>query len=173
MALATVLSVAGCSSDTDNGDQPASGTSAVKTNARLGQVGGKLAKAKAAKVVSAVADIVEQWSEAAFEGSGSTQPKGAFGAFTGDARDLALKQTALSNQGAGKIGDARTTRRVVRVDVIAARGRAVGATARIKLLVQLPGLDRTDQIRGRLLLTPTKHGWKVFGFDVQRGEGTP
>ena len=32
-------------------------------------------------------------------------------------------------------------------------------------------LDRTDEVTGRLMLTPVKGGWKVFGFDVRREQG--
>lgn len=173
--LAAVLGLAGCSSDdgeTPKGDGDRSGAAEVTTNARLGRVRGKLGKAREAKVLADVTTVVEHWSDAAYDGAGSSDPKGAFGAFTGDARALAAKQTALSNgQVKGDVGDAAITRRVVRVDVIAAGGRPVGATARISLTVELPGLDRADRIRGRLMLTPAKGGWKVFGFDVRRGEG--
>jgi len=175
LVLATVLGLAGCSGDKDDapkGDRASSGASDVATNARLGRVRGKLAKAKAAKALTAITTVVERWSDAAYDGAGSADAKGAFAAFSDDARALAVKQTALSNRRLkGDIGDAAITRRAVRVDLIAARNRPAGATARIVLTVELPGLDRTDRIRGRLLLTPAKGGWKVFGFDVRRGEG--
>jgi len=43
--------------------------------------------------------------------------------------------------------------------------------AAFSLGIDLAGLDRTDNVAGRLMLTPTKGGWKVFGFDVSREEG--
>jgi hypothetical protein len=52
--------------------------------------------------------------------------------------------------------------------VVAPRGRAVGATARIHLEVQRGG--RPLRIDGRLLLTPTKRGWQIFGYDLTRSD---
>jgi hypothetical protein len=70
--------------------------------------------------------------------------------------------------------------RVVRVDVVAPKGRPAGATARVKVRLVLGGLDaaeggdadgqRTDVVSGRLLLTPTAGGWRIFGFDLARGQ---
>ena len=72
----------------------------------------------------------------------------------------------------GDLEGTRVTERSVTVDVVGAKGKPAGATARISLSVELSGgVERTDQVTGRLLLTPGKDGWQVFGFDVSRGEG--
>ena len=78
----------------------------------------------------------------------------------------------MSNEAVGDEVDAVTaTRRVVRVDVLAPKGKAAGATAHVNLVIELAGkVERTDQIRGRVVLTRAKSGWRVFGFDIERGE---
>ena len=52
---------------------------------------------------------------------------------------------------------------------LAVRGRAVGMTARFVLDFATTGeLQRKVDVRGRLLLTRTDNGWKVFGYDVNK-----
>jgi hypothetical protein len=76
----------------------------------------------------------------------------------------------MSNQDIARRIDAVTaSRRMVRVDVLAVRGRAVGMTARFVLDLTTTGeLRRKVEVRGRLLLTRTDNGWKVFGYDVNK-----
>jgi hypothetical protein len=52
--------------------------------------------------------------------------------------------------------------------VVAAHGRAVGATAKVSLDLRVTEAGRTRPVRvqGRLLLTPTDHGWRIFGYHV-------
>jgi hypothetical protein len=177
--LATLVALSGCSGGDEDSDDSggASGerASAVETDARLGKVRGRLGKARSRQVLTAATAIVERWSDQGYGGDYPRKDFGpAFGEFTKDARSLAVKQAAvLSNAGlGGRLEDVEIVSRVVRVDVAAPKGRPAGATARFRLKITMSGgVERTDLVTGRLLLTPTKDGWRVFGFDVRRGEG--
>lgn len=173
------LALGGCSGgDEEPAPAPGSASEAedvrVVTDSRIGQVRGALPAPRRAQVVRDVTAIVDAWSTKAYGGDyPRTDFADAFAAFTPDARALALRRTSLlSNAAAGsELQEVTIARRVVRVDVLAPRGRLAGATARIRIVLDLSGpTDRREVVAGRLLLSPTAKGWRVFGFDVSRGE---
>lgn len=173
------LALGGCSGgDEDPAPGPGSPSSAedvrVVTERAVGKVRGQLTAARRAEVVRDVAAVVDAWSTKAYGGDyPRTHFADAFAAFTPGARALALRKTSLlSNAAAGPELEAVTiARRVLRVDVLAPRGRLAGATARIRIVLDLSGpTDRREVVTGRLLLTPSAKGWRVFGFDVSRGK---
>jgi hypothetical protein len=56
------------------------------------------------------------------------------------------------------------------LDVLAVRKHAVGVTARVYLRFRTTGhLKRDVRVQGRLYLTPTPAGWRVFGYDMTKG----
>ena len=62
------------------------------------------------------------------------------------------------------------TTRDVAVDILAVKGHAVGATARVLLKFSTEGEVQQDVVvRGRLFLTWTPDGWRIFGYDVTKG----
>ncbi|WP_435771220.1 hypothetical protein [Nocardioides sp. SYSU DS0651] len=180
VAAVLLLALTGCTGDGEGsgggGGGPAAGAdTSVRTNAKLGEVRGPLTKGRARKVTAEVTAVVERWSDAAY---GGDYPRDDFGAayeeFTKEARALARKQPGImSNARIGSdVESVEMVQRVVRVDLVAPRGRPAGATARFRLeLATSGGAERTDVVSGRLLLTPARGGWRVFGFDVQREEG--
>lgn len=177
--LSLVLVLAGCSGDDD---EPGSGgagagesaTGAIETDAELGSVKGRLSDAAAADVLAAVTEVVDGWLDGAYAGDYPRSDfDAAFGDFTPDAKALALEQSAiLSNADVGAdLDGVEIDQRLIRVDVLAPKGKVAGATVRFRLGIAMSGgVDRTDRIAGRLMLTPVKGAWKVFGFDVRRGE---
>ena len=179
LLLALLLALTSCSgNDDDPADKsgPAGDSAAdpIATNAKVGKVKGKLSDAAAAAVLAEVSAVVDTWFDGAYAGDYPRSDfDGALGDFTKDAKALALKQSAIlsnADEGADLTG-VEITQRVVRVDVLAPKGKVAGATVRFRLAMNLSGAaERTDEVAGRLLLTPTKAGWKVFGFDVRRGE---
>lgn len=181
LLLVAGLALGGCSGD-DEDPAPAPGSRSstedvrVVTDSGVGKVRGRLTAARRAEAVRGVTAIVDGWSTRAYGGDyPRTDFADAFAAFTPRARALALKQTSLlSNAAAGGEPEVVTiARRVVRVDVLAPRGRLAGATARIRIVLDLSGpTDRREVVAGRLLLTPTAEGWRVFGFDVSRGRAS-
>jgi hypothetical protein len=76
----------------------------------------------------------------------------------------------MSNRDIGRrIDGVRPVRRVVAVDLLAAGGHAVGATARVQLGFRTTGaLERRFVVRARLALSRTD-GWQVFGYDASKG----
>lgn len=178
--VALLLALTACSGDSDepgDGSGPdgsAATDAAVETDAALGAVKGRLKKSAEADVLTGVTAVVETWFAGAY---GGEYPRvdfdAAFGDFTKGARALALKQPAImSNAEAGAdLEGVEITKKKVRVDVLAPNGKPAGATARFRLHLDLTGgVERSDLVVGRLLLTPVEGGWKVFGFDVRRGE---
>ncbi|WP_436698498.1 hypothetical protein [Nocardioides sp. BYT-33-1] len=174
------LALAGCSGDGDGTDGGAGGggsegEQAVETDATLGKVRGDLDDAQAADALAAVTEAVDGWIDGGYAGDyPRTAFDDAFAGFTDDARELALGQPAIMSNAevGGRLESAEVTQRSVSVDVLGVRGKPAGATAHVVLTVKLAGeVERSDQVTGRLLLTPGKDGWRVFGFDVSRGEG--
>ena len=180
--LALTLALAGCSGGDDDpadkggpsGPSGASATEPIPTDAQLGSVKGALSDAAAAEVLAQVTEVVDRWFDSAYAGDYPRSDfAAAFADFTKDAAALATRQQAiLSNAEVGADLEAvEVTQRLVRVDVLAPKGRVAGATVRVRLGIAMTGgVERTDLVAGRLLLTPVKGAWKVFGFDVRRGE---
>jgi hypothetical protein len=176
------LAAGGCSDSTEGpgtsapSSSPSSSAPApdeVRTKTTLGTVTGRLAKRDRLRVATVAGDVADRWFDAAYVGG--DYPRRAFDdalpGFTPGARAQALGDRALmSNQDIARRIDAVTaSRRMVRVDVLAVRGRAVGMTARFVLDLTTTGeLRRKVEVRGRLLLARTDNGWKVFGYDVNK-----
>jgi hypothetical protein len=183
--LGLVLVLAGCSGEDEekpSGDAGSTTTSSapeeepgIRTRVEVGEVTGKLGKRPARKVAVDVAGVVDRWLDAAYVVG--KYPRSKFGdaypGFTKGAAALAGRQAALTSNRtiSGRVDTVTATRRVVRVDLLAARGEAAGATAHVNLVIKLAGkVKRTDQVRGRLVLTRSKGKWQVFGFDIERGK---
>ncbi len=185
LALCLVSCLAGCSGGDDDeqsgGGPSGSGSSrteepGIDTRVEVGAVVGKLGKGPAHDVAEDVADVVDRWLDAAYVGGDYPRSdfRDVFPGFTKDAATLASRQGGLmSNEEIGpKVDGVTATRRLVRVDVLAPKGKAAGATAHVDLVIKLTGdVDRTDQIRGRVVLARSDDGWQVFGFDIERGAG--
>lgn len=174
------MTLTGCSGDgeeSSDGDAPKErAEQAVATDAKVGAVRGSIDDATSAKVVSAVAAVVDRWIDGAY---GGDYPRSdfdeAFADFTKDARALAVKQpTVMSNAASGPdLDGVDITVRTLRVDVLSPKGKPAAATARVRLRLESTGDEgRTEVVSGRLMLTPDAQGWHVFGFDVSRGEET-
>lgn len=184
LTLGATLGLAGCSGDDEpepgaetsrGGSGTGSDADGLPSRVEVGEVAGKLGKRPAREVAAEVAAVVDRWLDAAYVGGDYPRTRfgDAFPGFTKDAATLAARQRGLmSNEAVGpKVDSVTATRRVVRVDVLAPGGKAAGATAHVNLVIELAGdVERTDQIRGRVVLTRTGNDWRVFGFDVERGE---
>lgn len=184
--------LAGCSGDPEESggpEDPAPSASAetgpppLATRASLGSVVGRLPAADRTRLQERVVAVVDDWIDAAFtEGeyprAATEVLEGAFAQFTPVARERALRDSALMSNAdlAEQLDGVRATRRVVRLDVLAVRGRAVGVTARTVLELRLSGeVQRRDRVSADLFLTyvggsgGSPGGWRVFGYDVARG----
>jgi hypothetical protein len=185
VAACLALSLSACSGDpsepsAEPGDDPAGPSEAtdapapLETTATLGKVTGKLPKAKRSKVRRQVARAVDAWFDAAYVAG--DYPRNDFAAswpgFTTGAKvDAKADKALMSNQDIGAQIDAvEATTRKVSIDLLAVRGHAAGATARVVLRFRTDGeVRRKVEVRGRLFLTPTPDGWRIFGYDVTKG----
>ncbi len=186
--LSAALSVAACSGGGDDDDPagapPSGGSQAstatdnepppVQTDATLGKVRGQLPKGKRSKVRQQVAHAVDEWFDAAYVGG--DYPRNDFstswpGFTTGAKADAEGDKDLMSNQDIGTdISAVKATARRVSVDVLAVKGHAQGATARFVLKFKTDGdVQRKIEVSGRLFLTPSPDGWRIFGYDVTKG----
>jgi hypothetical protein len=187
--LGTVLAVlAGCSGDADQPPEPPPSSSAagetaapepprLETRATIRTVsGGRLAPAARDTLRDKITEAVDAWFEGAFLGGEypRTDFDDAFGAFTPRAAALAERDRQLmSNAAVGTTTYAvRATARRLRIDVLAAGGRASAVTAQFRLGMARAGetgAERSERVQGRLYLTyDGKDGWRVFGYEVDR-----
>ena len=178
-SLVLVAVLGACSddgSDAGPGDDsaaPAEASPGIRTTVAIGTVSGRLAKKERARLRRQVGAAVDRWIDAAYVGGDypRTDFSRAFRGFSKDAAALAQRDRRLmSNAAVGeRVESVTATARKLTIDVLAARGRAVGATGRFVLVLDLTGeVQRTDRIAGRLFLSPPG-GWQVFGYDVKRG----
>ena len=146
----------------------------LKTHLRYGAVTGRLPHAARQRVARHLGRVVEGWTAAAYlDGPYPRRSFArAFPGFTPGARaDAQHDRRLMSNQDlGGRISGVVPRRQGIVLDVLAVRKHAVGATARVYLRFRTTGHVKRDvRVKGRLFLTPTKNGWKVFGYDMTKG----
>lgn len=177
-ALLLALPVAACSGSDDEepaGVDRSSAPAPLATTTRTGKVVGRLDAAAEQDAVDGVAEIVDGWLDAAFTAGAypRTDFTEAFPGFTDGAARLAqgdLEELTAASVGAG-IDSLTATRRTLAVDLLATRGVARTATARVRLDYTTTGADAAERsLVGRLFLTWDRaEGWTVFGYDVAQG----
>jgi hypothetical protein len=133
--------------------------------------GGRLSPPFRRRVAGEVSGLVERYVDAAFvEGA---RGRAAYPGFTPAARKLAVRDRGVLGS-AGLGGGSLTPRSgSARVTVLSPGRRPVGATARVRIRLRQEGpagarRGRDVVLRGRLVLTPTERGWRVFGYDLAR-----
>ena len=182
LIVALIAALTACSGDSSEpsagpADDPSTSETTeapVETAVTLGKLTGKLAKDKRDKTLQQVGEAVDAWFDAAYVGG--DYPRNDFAdswpGFTVGATSEAKGDKALmSNQdiGAQISGVEATTRKVI-VDILAVKRHAVGTTARVVLKFSTEGeVQRDVMVRGRLFLTWTPDGWRIFGYDVTKG----
>ena len=140
----------------------------------VSKVTGKLSASRRKQLARAVGAAVDGWWDAAYIGGEYPRHdfKDAFPTFTKGAAAVAHRDRRLmTNLDIGsQVEQVTATRRRIRVDALAVRGRPVGATARVILGFRTAGdVRRKLEVRGRLLLTRTDGRWQVFGYDLTKG----
>lgn len=179
--LVALLALPACSEDSadDPGRRDGQGAGqgagrSLATQARLGEVVGRVPVAERRAALRRSRAVVDGWIDAAYvagEWPRASYPR-AFAGFTPGARRQARGDLRLlTNAGIGRrVDSVRATQRRVTYDVLASRRRVAGVTARVQLRYRTTGeVRRTFTVRGRLFLTPTRQGWRVFGYDLTKG----
>ncbi len=185
LALSLALGTVACSGDDepDPGAEPSvpgqqtdpGAEFSIETVTTVGRVVGRLPRRDLHRLEDKVTRLVQRWFNAAFVGGDYPRSdfEDAFPGFTPGARAEARReQKLLTNRGLGsKIDEVTPTASRIRLDVLAVHRRAVGATARFLLKFRTEGdRDRRVRVQGRLLLTRERAGWRIFGYDVAKGD---
>lgn len=144
----------------------------LKVRSVVTRVVGDLRPAAQKHLAAQAGAVVGTYLEAAFVRAGGP-PAGAraFPGFTPEARALAQRHrdvlTGTSYAGASGVTPRHGT---AYVNVVSPHGRAVGATVQVDLALSVTadGRTRPVAVSGRLLLTPTARGWRIFGFDLSQ-----
>jgi hypothetical protein len=179
-ALLLAATAGACSgSDDGPGATPSSGSSGatdhpVEAQVSFGRITGRLTPESRDRLAQQVGQVVTGWTEAAY--LGGDYPRRDFAdswpGFTAGAQQDARGDRALmSNEDIGdRIDGVVPHRSVVRLDVLAVKKHPVGITAHVFLGFGTTGdLEREVRVKGRLFLTHTDAGWKVFGYDMTKG----
>ena len=189
VVVALMLSTAACSDDAaDSPDERPSQLSsssapppqpeerAAPLSIRLTPpVRGELTDQSRSELRAGLRDAIETWMGGFDAGIDSSA---AFAAYTPGAAALAREQATVTTTANldPELVEVVPTRRSAKVAVLAAGGRAVGASADVLLVVVGAAADETSLelvVRADLQLTPTAKGWKVFGFELARNQGAP
>lgn len=184
VVLALVVTAAACSGTDEPADPPSAPASAeptqepepeaVPTRVRMGKVVGRLPAPRRKALRRQVGPVVDQWLDRQWvAGSWPREVGDGFPGFTRGATRAARQDRGVTTLGdlGTRIDGVEVTRRAVRVDAVAAGGRPVGVTARVKLDLATSGaVSRQVTLRGRLMLTRVGGDWKVFGYDVSKGK---
>lgn len=181
MVLAAA-SVTACSGDDDpKAAEPTSTeptTSLTKPDAELKIVVRSMDHVRArdrAGVKTAVAKPIQQWFDGAFVSGDyprNTYDEG-FEPWTRDAAAMARRDRVTTTNAAlgSAIVDVVADEQLANLYVYASKGRAGGATARVRLRLtqekDTGELVRT-RLNGSVYLTRTPAGWKIFGYDLSR-----
>lgn len=180
MLLCLSLGATACSDDSDGGDagsQPLpSGdpsTFQIETTTTMGQVVGRLSKQDRKRLSESITPVVQRWFNAAYVGGDYPRNdfRDAFPGFTAGARTEARHDLELmSNDSIGmRISGVTPKASEIALDVLAVHQKAVAVTARFRLAFKTQGdLVRRVGVRGRLLLTRAKPGWRIFAYHVAR-----
>ena len=126
---------------------------------RVTRVAGPLADVRRDRVARRARAVVAGYLQGAFLHTGDP-----FRAFTGRARRAARSDGELLTESRG----VELRRAHAWFSVAAPEGRPVGLTARV--LVELADGRRAGSVTGRLLMTRTADGWRVFGYDLARSD---
>lgn len=189
LLVALVLGLSQCSgdsgpggaspSDTATGGAPSLQQRAAPFEVRYRRVAGDIRKARGQGTLRAVSAPVRDWIDAGFvRGPWPRQAFGdAFASFGSDITASAHRDAdLLTLKSVGpKFVAVVPQRRQVGVSVTGVKGRVVGATARVN--VRVLGVSRAGErtavsVQGDVFLTHVEsHGWKIFGYQLDRWVG--
>ncbi|MDX6325258.1 MAG: hypothetical protein QOK15_1612 [Nocardioidaceae bacterium] len=179
--LATAATVSACTGhdDTKPAAAPSGGSTTaaplapLKVRSGVTRIVGELSPKARKHLATRAGALVEAYFRAAFLAphAGRAAGRATFPGFTPEARSLAAQDrgvlTGASYAGAERISPKGGT---AYVNVLAPRGHVEGATVQVRLALSVTsnGRARPVAVAGRLLLTPTSKGLRIFGYDLSR-----
>ncbi len=157
----------------------------VDVRVRVTRVSGALPAARREAVAAQVRRVLDGYVRSAYLDQDGTAaatrsaraagPAGAFAAFTPDAaRQAQGDRDVLTSSGFGAASSVRPVQATALLSVLSPKGHVVGATAQTTLRFAVTdddGATRRRLVRGRLLLTPTAQGWRIFGYELTAPAG--
>jgi hypothetical protein len=161
---------------TETDDAPQMRQRAAAYDLSYGRVAGKLGRGKRKQTLRAITRPVRVWVNEGFvEGPWPRKRfEAAFAPFSaGTAKSARNNARLLTMQALGpNLVEVVPQRRRVRVSATAARGRPIGATARVDLAMfglNQQGSRLSVRVRGDVFLSATKDkGWQIFGYELDR-----
>lgn len=184
LSLGLALPLSACTSEDPEpaASEPPTGTapaqtvrsSEVRLQTRVTRVAGRLPDERRAQVAKGIGRVVEAHLDKAYLREYPMRaPGAAFVDFTAGARTQARKdQRLLTGRGLKGARSVSVTDAAAYVALLAPGRHVVGATARLEVDLRVEtrrGAEKV-RVRGRLLLTPTPKGWRIFGYDVTRSD---
>lgn len=173
----TGLLVGGCSPDNDPAPVPDAETSpSVATEpevtVRVTRVAGTLSSDERAALALDAGGVARDYLLGAYVEAPDADP---FTDFTEGAAALAEEDRAVLTGETYADGAVVTVdRAAIRLSAVAPQRRVAGATAWVFLNLSVGGAEGADpvpvRVRGRLLLTPSADGWRIFGYDLSRSD---
>jgi hypothetical protein len=143
---------------------------AAQLEVKVARIAGRLARAKRHRLSASVGATLQQYVDQAFLGDFPRSDFGAaFATFTRGAAIEAKRDRGLISgaaYSAAESAKAKTLR--ARLFVLAPRGRSAGVTAKVRFAFVYD--DTRVTYAGRLLLTPIKGRWRIFGYDLTRND---
>jgi hypothetical protein len=173
-ATAFALALSGCTGSAPDAAPDDPDSVALRITTKTG--GGRMPEDDRADVESAIGAVLSQYVGAAYLGdhprSGYLE---ALARFTDGAAELAARDLdVLTASGDDEFSSVLATRLDTDLSLYVVDGAALGATARVHFTFDATTAGDTPQelrLDGRLMLTPTRDGWAVFGYDVSSDDG--
>ena len=177
VATIVVAALLGGCTEPPADDGPPAGPESAALRITTATGGNKLAEDQRTDVESAIGEVLSEYVEQAFLGD---HPRTAYlpalDGFTDVAAELAAGDLeVLTAAGVEDLAAVRATRLDSDLSLFVVDGDPLGATAWVDFDFDATLADDSTRrliLRGRLLLTRTRDGWEVFGYDVRSDDGT-
>jgi len=174
--IVVALLLGGCT-EPPAGDGPPADPESVALRISTATGGDTLAEDQRTDVESAIGEVLSEYVVEAFLGD---HPRTGFvdalDGFTDGAAGLAAGDLeVLTAAGVADLAAVRATRLDSALSLYVVDGDPLGASAVVDFDFDATLADESTQrliLRGRLLLTRTRDGWAVFGYDVKSDDGT-
>jgi len=173
-AVLLAATAAGCTGDDDEPKEGGTTSDAQQTSASMQvavtRVAGTLKGSARTALSGKVAPLLQEYVDNALLGD---YPRAdfaqAFSTFTkGAAKQAAGDADLLTGADFATAESVRAKKLTAKLSVFAPGGKVAGATARIHFVLDVDGAEVT--VAGRLLLTPQRGTWRIFGYDVHRSD---
>lgn len=142
----------------------------VAVTVRIDQVAGSLRPAARKRVRAQITAVLQEYAADALLGDYPRSDFGAaFSSFTaGAAREARRDRDLLTGAAFANAQSVEPVALAADLAVLSPHLRPAGATARVRFVLAVDGTKVT--LAGRLLLTPGRKAWRIFGYDLHRSD---